>query len=251
MSGSGAARMRVALVTGAGGGIGLACCEALAQAGMHVIATDIDGAAAAAVDKALNREGLSSSSAVLDVCDREAVESFFNGNEHGAGDISVLVNLAGVIRNALLIKVTDEDFRLTFATHVEGTLNTMRAAFPKMRENGYGRIVNMSSVAAKGAVGGTSYNTAKGAIESLTQTAALEFAKYGITADCVAAGPLDSGMFRTVPLKYQEEIIARIPMGRPGKPEELAQSIAFLASESASYITGQTLTLCGGYTVGI
>lgn len=242
---------RVALVTGAGGGVGLACCKALGNMGLHVIATDLNGNAAAEVEKALRDDGVSASSAMLDVCDRDAVEAFVNASDGEVGDIDVVVNLAGVIRNNMLVNVTIEDFRLTMASHVEGSLNTMRVALPKMKQRGYGRVVNMSSTAARGALGGTSYNTAKGAIEALSRTAAIEFAEFGITVNCVASGPIDAGIFKTVPDKYRQKVIAGIPMRRPGRPEELANSIAFLASESASYITGQTLTVCGGASIGL
>src|SRR5437879_3018960 len=125
----------VALVTGAGGGLGGACCEALQRSGLRVVAADIDGDAAERVREEVGGDAISS--AILDVTDRAEVERLVGSIVESAGTIDVLVNLAGVIRNQVLPKIEDADFRLVMATHVEGTLNTMRAATPAMREHGY------------------------------------------------------------------------------------------------------------------
>jgi 3-oxoacyl-[acyl-carrier protein] reductase len=224
------ALVRVALVTGAAGGLGSACCEALARAGMHVIAADLDAAGGVA----------------LDVTDADAVSALIGSLER----LDVVVNLAGVIRRAPLARISNEDFRLTMETHAEGTLNTMRAAAPLMRANGYGRIVNTSSIAFRGTVAGGSYGAAKGAIEGLTHSVALELAPDGITVNCIAPGLIDAGMFQSTPEQYRQELTDRVPMGRLGTPADIAACVAFLASEEAGYVTGQTLTVCGGLTLG-
>jgi 3-oxoacyl-[acyl-carrier protein] reductase len=178
------------------------------------------------------------------------VEALVGSLLEAHGRLDVLVNLAGVIRNELLVKVKDESFALVMATHVHGTLNTMRAALPPMRERQYGRIVNMSSVAARGSIAGGAYAAAKGAIEGLTRSAAMESARAGVTINCVAPGLISAGMFLTVPEDYQRERAARIPVGRAGTAEEVASCVAFLASAEASYVTGQTLPICGGLSLG-
>lgn len=239
---------RVALVTGAGGGLGPACCDALAALGMTIVATDLDAAAAA---RAVEQLDPPSSSASLDVTVAAQVDDLVTDVVDRFARLDVLVNMAGVLRNARLVKLDDESFRLTLDTHLLGTMHTMRAAAAPMIEQGYGRVVNASSVAARGAFAGASYAAAKGAIEALTRTAAIELGPKGITVNAVAPGMVDSGMFRTVPADYQRERIARIPLGRVAQPEEIASCVAFLASGAASYVTGQVLSICGGSTIGI
>jgi 3-oxoacyl-[acyl-carrier protein] reductase len=242
---------RVAVVTGGAGGLGPACCESLALIGMRVVVTDIDGLAASAVAKRLTEHGFGASSAALDVTDPDAVEQAVAKTVDAFGRLDALVNLAGVLRNDTLAKLRDEDFRLTVDTHLFGAMHTMRAAAPRMVSAGYGRIVNASSVGARGAFGGSAYASAKGGIEALTRTAAIELGRKGITVNAVAPGMINSGMFTTVPEDYQRERIARTALGRAGEPYEVGACVAFLASEAASYVTGQVLYVCGGSSVGI
>jgi 3-oxoacyl-[acyl-carrier protein] reductase len=243
-------RVHVALVTGSVGGLGQACCAALAATGTHVVATDLDQAGADKVAAALRAAGGSASGVGLDVRDGKAVETLIGRVVEERGGIDALVNLAGTLRNGVLVKLDDQDFELVMATHLKGTLHTMRAAIPAMRANGYGRIVNMSSIAARGSIAGAAYGAAKGAIEALTRSAAMEVAGYGITANCVAPGLINAGMFLTVDKEYQESVTARIPMGRLGEPEDVATCVKFLTSADAAYVTGQTLTVCGGLSLG-
>jgi 3-oxoacyl-[acyl-carrier protein] reductase len=243
-------RGRVALVTGSGGGLGRACCAALADTAAHVLAVDIDGDAADRVAGDLRDGGGSASGIALDVRDAEAVEVAVAGVVEEHGSLDVLVNLAGALRNQVLTKIDDADFELVLATHLKGTLHTMRAATPAMRANGFGRIVNMSSVAARGSIAGSAYGAAKGGIEGLSRSAAMEVAKHGITVNCVAPGLVNAGMFLSVDKGYQAEVTARIPMGRLGEAEEIASCVTFLASPGASYVTGQTLMVCGGLSLG-
>jgi 3-oxoacyl-[acyl-carrier protein] reductase len=241
---------RTALVTGAAGGLGSSCCAALSRDGTHVVVADLDVTGAQSVVNDLIARGGSASAEHLDVTERGAVEALVARLKDDRGSLDVVVNLAGVIRNAPLWRIDDDDFRLTLASHLGGTLNTMRAAAPLMRANGYGRIVNMSSIAVRGSIAGGAYGAAKGGIEGLTRSAALELARQGITVNCVAPGLIAAGIFLTTPPDYQAEVSGRIPMQRLGEPEEVAACVSFLASAAASYITGQTLYVCGGLSVG-
>ena len=243
-------RDEVAFVTGAVGGLGRACCFALVATGAHVVASDVDERAATELASELERTGGSASGMGLDVRDRSAVDTLIASVVEELGRIDVLVNLAGTLRNQTLLKIDDHDFDLVMSTHLKGTLHTMRAALPPMRANGYGRIVNMSSIAARGSIAGSAYGAAKGAIEGLTRSAAMEVARYGITANCVAPGLISAGMFMTVDKAYQDAATSRIPMGRLGEAEEVASCVAFLASPAAGYVTGQTLVVCGGLSLG-
>jgi 3-oxoacyl-[acyl-carrier protein] reductase len=184
------------------------------------------------------------------VTDDASVDAIVDSIAAERGRIDVLVNMAGVVRNAAVTRIATNDFELTMRTHVNGTLNCMKAAVKAMRERQYGRIVNMSSVAVLGSLGGGSYGAAKGAIEGLSRAAALEWAGRGITVNCVAPGLIDAGMFQTTPPQFREEGIARTPMKRAGTAQEVADAIAFLASPEASFITGQTLFVCGGLSIG-
>lgn len=241
---------RVAVLTGAAGGLGVAASRALGNTGVKVVMADMmpDRAEAAAV--ALRSEGIDAIGAGLDVTNRVDVDRFITDVTECHKRLDILVNLAGVVRNDYLTKIKDEDFDLTFATHVKGTMNCMRAALPVMRKQKSGRVINMSSVAALGSIGGAAYGAAKGAIESMSRVAAIESAKEGITINCVAPGMIAAGMFLTTPEHYQAVSIERTPMKRAGTPEEVAHCIAFFASPAASYITGQTLFVCGGLSVG-
>jgi 3-oxoacyl-[acyl-carrier protein] reductase len=243
-------RPTVALVTGAVGGLGRACCAMLADAGAHVIVGDLDEDGANALSRELCAAGGSASAVGLDVRERVSVDAAIEDAVSTHGRIDVLVNLAGALRNQTLVKIEDSDFELVMATHVHGVLNTMRAAVPTMRANRYGRIVNTSSIAVRGSIAGSAYGAAKGAIEALTRSAAMEVAAHGITVNCVGPGLINAGMFLTVDQAYQDEVAARVPMGRLGEPDDVAACVRFLASEEARYVTGQTLVVCGGLSLG-
>ena len=211
----------MAFVTGGGGGLGRACCASLALAGAHVVVADLPQAGIEEFVGELRTACGSVSGLVLDVRDRGSVESAVGDVVEEFGRLDIVVNLAGALRNQLLVKIEDQDFEIVLATHLKGTLNTMRAAVPAMRANGYGRIVNMSSIAVRGSIAGSAYGAAKGGVEGLTRSVAMEVAPYGITANCVAPGLINAGMFLSVDRDYQDSCASRIPMKRLGEADEV------------------------------
>lgn len=239
----------VAIICGGGGGLGRAVSRRFAKSGARVVVVDI-GDAAEKVATELRNEGFSPHATICDLTDGTAVEALREEVMERYGQVEALVNLAGQVRNDKLVDVTDADFDLTITSHAKSTLNTMRTFAPIMKKANYGRIVNTSSVAALGSIAGTSYCAAKGAIEAMTRTAAMELARYGITVNCIAPGIVDTGMFRQQPERAREHMVSRTPMRRGGDPSEHAAGFYFLASREASFITGQTLYICGGASIG-
>jgi 3-oxoacyl-[acyl-carrier protein] reductase len=241
---------RVSVVTGGAGGLGLGICRSLAEDGCHVMIVDISGERASAASAELRDSNYKSTAFQCDVASPTDVARLRNEIMDVAGKVDILVNLAGVVRNAVLSKVTDEDFSVTLNSHVRGTMMTMREFGPLMKKRGHGRIVNASSVASLGALAGASYSAAKGAIEAMSRSIALELAPFGVTVNCIAPGIIDAGMFHGTPKEFQESVLARIPMRRAGSVAEIAACVHFLTSREASFITGQTIFVCGGASIG-
>lgn len=241
--------MRRSVVIGGAGGLGSAICRALSGGGEQVVLADLNLERAREVAKALQADGLN---VVAEQCDAASTDSVSGlaARVEAQGPVDAMVAMAGVVRNDLLVRVKDADFNLTLATHLNGTLNALRAFLPTMRKRGNGRVVTMSSIAARGSLGGASYSAAKAGIEGLTRTAAIEMATSGVTVNCVAPGLVNAGMFLTVPQDYQRASLKSVPMGRTAEPAEIAACVRFLASQEASYVTGQTLYICGGLSIG-
>jgi len=241
---------RVAVIVGGGGDIGSVICRVFAEKGLQVVISDYDATKAEKCAAELRKIGAEPLVANGDMTNKTEAQKICDAVMTKFGRADILVNTQGTIHNELLLKLTEKAWKQTMSVHVDGTLNSMTAFGPVMKQQKYGRIINMSSIAVLGSLAGASYGAAKGAIEGLSRTAALEWAHYGITVNCVAPGLINTGMFLTTPKAYQEEGIARTPMRRAGKPEEVAETIYFLASEGAGFITGQTLFICGGLSIG-
>jgi 3-oxoacyl-[acyl-carrier protein] reductase len=241
---------RVAVIMGGGGEIGKVICRVFADKGVQVVISDYDPAKAESCAGILREKGSDPFIINGDMTSAEEMRKISAAVIQKFDRADILVNTQGTIHNELLLKLTENAWRSTMSTHVDGTLNAMKAFGPIMKQQKYGRIVNMSSIAVLGSLAGSSYGAAKGAIEGLSRAAAYEWAHYGITVNCVAPGLINTGMFLTTPREFREAGIARTPMRRPGEPEEVAETIFFLASEPAGFITGQTLFICGGLSIG-
>jgi 3-oxoacyl-[acyl-carrier protein] reductase len=242
---------RAALVTGAGagGGIGAAVAAALAQAGAAVLVTDIDAEAAAAVAERIRSEGGKADSCALDVADRDAADAAASQAAGlGGGTLHILVNNAGVTAPAMFAKLTEEAFRLTFDVHVMGTFHCTQAALPYLPTDGTGRVINVTSSAGiTGTLGQVNYSAAKAGIVGMTKSLARELAAKNILVNALA--PLAATpMTETIRTneKFAANMMTRIPLKRWAGPEEVAGAFVFLASDAASYITGQVLPVDGG-----
>ncbi|WP_206474081.1 SDR family NAD(P)-dependent oxidoreductase [Dietzia sp. KRD202] len=242
-------RTPAAIVSGGAGGIGIEVVRRFASQGSRVFVFDQSSDASARLDAELGDLRDRVIALTVDVADRDQVDAAVHTVRAECDRLDVLVNMAGAFRSATLRKIGDTDLDDVLSSHVAGTLNTMRAAAPIMTERRYGRIVNTSSITVQGAFGGAVYGAAKGAIEAMTRSVAIELGRHGITANCVAPGYIDAGMFTRMPATFTESAANGLPLGRTGTPDEIASCVAFLASQESSYVTGQVLTACGGATL--
>jgi 3-oxoacyl-[acyl-carrier protein] reductase len=243
---------QVAVVMGGGGAIGRSICFALAERGIQVVVGDISADHLKACTDELNRIGSTPYVIVGDLSNKADVARMQQDVAGKFGRADILINAHGDNKNELLFKLTEDNWKKTIAVHLEGTLNAMLAFGAMMKERNYGRIVNMSSIAARGSIAGAAYGAAKTGIEGLSRVAALEWARYNITVNCLAPGLIggQSMFMRTTPKEYQAVGIDKTPMKRAGKPEEVAACARFLASEEAGFITGQIIAVDGGLSIG-
>ncbi|HEY7732488.1 MAG TPA: 3-oxoacyl-ACP reductase FabG [Gaiellaceae bacterium] len=239
---------QTALVTGAARGIGAATAARLASEGAHVVVADYDGDAAAETAGSIGGTPVR-----CDVTVREEVEAAVATAAAVAGRLDILVTSAGIIRDNLLHKLSDEDWDAVVDTHLKGTFLAARAAQAHMVEQRSGRIVLISSVSALGNRGQANYSAAKAGIQGLTKTLAIELGPFGITVNCVAPGFVATAMTRQtaervgVPFEdFQAFAAEQIPLRRVGQPEDVAGPIAFLCSADAAYVSGQVIYVRGG-----
>lgn len=238
---------RFALVTGGSRGIGRAVVERLAKAGMDVTFTYLGNEAAASAVVSEN-PGHRITAVKVDGRDSAAVNACVETLVERTGRIDVLVNNAGVIRDNLLPMLEDEDLKTVFETNIEGVFHFCRATVPHMMSKRFGRIVNLSSVSAtKGGRGQTNYAASKGAINSFTQSLAVEVGRRGLRVNAVAPGVIETEMSAEVRSLGGDEILSNIVLKRYGQAAEIAEAVWFLSSDLSGYITGQVLSVDGGF----
>jgi 3-oxoacyl-[acyl-carrier protein] reductase len=239
--------IKVALVTGASRGIGASIALELAKNNMLVIGTATSDKGVRAIEENFKLNNQKGIGLILDVNDNKSIESLINHIEENYGNISILVNNAGITKDNLLMKMKDEDWDEVINTNLKSVFKLSKSVIRKMMKNRYGRIINISSVVGhSGNAGQTNYTAAKAGISGFTKSLAQEVGSRGITVNCVAPGFIDTEMTQSLPEEYKNQMISRIPLGKLGNPNDIANAVVFLASENASYITGETLHINGG-----
>jgi 3-oxoacyl-[acyl-carrier protein] reductase len=244
---------RVALVTGASRGIGKGIALRFAQEGAKVCLADVSEDPLREAEKELKEQGLEVIAIKTDVTDRSQVENAVNEIVQKWGRLDILVNNAGIIRDNLLFKMTDDDWNQVLNVHLTGSFLCSRAVQKHMVEQNYGRIINLSSTSALGNRGQANYSAAKAGLQGFTKTLAIELGKFGITCNAIAPGFIETDMTKATAARigvdfeaFVEAARQQIPVGRTGKPEDIAHAALFFASEESSFVNGQVLYVAGG-----
>ena len=248
---------KVTLITGGAAGIGLATAERFAEEGAKVVICDVNKEAG---DAAVKRLGADSSFYRVDVRDRKAVGDWIQDVLSRYGRVDVLVNNAGILRDSMLVKMkngevikqmTETEFDLVIAINLKGVFNCTQAVAPAMIRQGRGVILNATSVAGMdGNVGQTNYIATKSGVIGMTKVWARELGRYNIRVNAVAPGFTETEILKSMPSQILEGMRARTPLGRLGRPREIANAYLFLASDEASFITGTVLRVDGGIVIG-
>jgi 3-oxoacyl-[acyl-carrier protein] reductase len=246
-------QQRVAIVTGAARGIGAATAQRLAQDGFAVAVVDLDESATAATVRAIEAAGGRALGVGADVGDADQVQAAVDRVVAELGPPVVLVNNAGVTRDNLLFRMTDADWDLVMHVHLRGSFLMTRAVQQHMVQAGWGRVVNLSSTSALGNRGQANYATAKAGLQGFTKTLAVELGRFGVTANAIAPGFIETEMTRATAERlgrdweqYVAERAAAIPVQRAGTPADIAHTVSFLVSEGAGFVSGQVGYVAGG-----
>ncbi|MEU1690443.1 3-oxoacyl-ACP reductase FabG [Streptomyces hirsutus] len=244
---------RTAIVTGAARGIGAAVAKRLAADGFAVAVLDLDEAACKPVVEDIRSGGGDALAVGADVSDETAVEAAVARVAQELGAPTVLVNNAGIVRDNLLFKMASDDWDAVTNVHLRGAFLMSRAVQRHMTEQRWGRIVNLSSTSALGNRGQANYSAAKAGLQGFTKTLAIELGKFGVTANAVAPGFIETDMTAAAAERmgmsfedFKASGAAQVPLGRTGRPEDIAHTVSFFASEGAGFVSGQVLYVAGG-----
>lgn len=241
---------KIAVVTGGASGIGRATVEALAAAGVHVLVGDINESLGAAMVAEFDQLGQKVDFIRLDVADLDSIATFARETYARVGRVDFVINVAGWGKIEPFTQNTPDFWRRVIDINLLGPIAVTHAFLGKMIEQGSGKVVTVASDAGRvGSLGETVYSGAKGGAIAFTKSLAREVARYNINVNCVCPGPTDTPLLRAVPEKHQEAFIRATPMRRLAKPSELADAVLFFASDNASFVTGQVLSVSGGLTL--
>jgi 3-oxoacyl-[acyl-carrier protein] reductase len=242
---------QVALVTGASRGIGRAIALALGHAGAMVVGTATTESGAAGISAALAAAGVKGEGRVVNVADGAQIDALVAAVEQAHGAIGILVNNAGITQDNLALRMKDAEWDAVIDTNLKSVFRLSRAVLRGMMKARAGRIVNITSVVgSSGNPGQVNYAAAKAGIAGMTRALAREIGTRGITVNCVAPGFIDTDMTRALPDQAREGLLAQIPLGRLGQPEDIAAAVVYLAGPGGAYVTGTTLHVNGGMYMG-
>jgi len=239
---------RVAIITGSGRGIGRAIALELARQGAAIVINDVgDAAPAQQVCQEIQDKGGRSQVVLADISQSAEASHLVDSALTAYGRVDILVNNAGITRDQLVLRMSDDDWDRVLSINLKGAFLCIKSALRPMLKQRWGRIINIASIAGVvGNPGQANYSAAKAGLIGLTKTVAREVASRGITVNAVAPGAIDTAMLQSLSENVRQEMIKQIPVGRLGTPEDVAQTVAFLASEATSYITGQVFHVDGG-----
>ncbi|OGP65206.1 MAG: 3-oxoacyl-[acyl-carrier-protein] reductase [Deltaproteobacteria bacterium RBG_16_42_7] len=238
---------KVALITGAAQGIGKAIALKLADSGADVVIVDMNLEKAQATAKEIEGRGRRAVALKANVANLQETEAMIDETVAKLGAIHILVNNAGITRDALILRMKEEDWDAVISVNLKGVFNCTKAAVKHMAKQRYGRIINIASIVGEmGNAGQANYSASKAGVIALAKTVAREFASRNITCNAIAPGFIETAMTQALSEKVREELAKQIPMARLGTPEDVAEGVLFLVSDSSNYITGQVLNINGG-----
>lgn len=239
----------IAVVTGAGRGIGAAIAKKLFNNGCTVVVLDIDEAISKKCVDNIDPTGERSMAVACDISDQSSVKQAVEKIIQKYKKVDILVNNAGITKDSIFHKMTFEQWQAVMNVNLTGTFLMTQAVVSSMKENKHGRIINISSTSAYGNIGQANYAATKAGVIGFTKTLAKELGRYSITVNAIEPGVIETDMLKSVPQSIKDGWLSIMPLARMGQPEDIANAVAFFASDEASFITGVELPVCGGFMI--